>query len=137
MALFIQEGGTGHLEMFVEMRLEKFQGYRCVRKTSVAAWAGTGIRRCSMEQLIAFFPDALLGCELEEVSKLSIRADDGILVVPDKDHVADGVERGIPFVGAAFHGCLGGSSAGNVFDDEGDAWFTIIKGGGNVLDKKI
>ena len=90
-----------------------------------------------MEQLIAFFPDALLRCELEEVSKLSIRTDDGILVVPDEDDVVDCIEGCVPFLCAAFHGCLGGSSAGDVFDDEGDAWFTVIEGRGNVLDKKI
>ena len=62
---------------------------------------------------------------------------DDEVVVLDKDHVGDGVKRGFPFLDGASHFFFGLFAVGDVFDDDGDAWFSVVEGGGDVSNAKV
>jgi len=55
----------------------------------------------------------------------------------DEDHIGDGVKRGFPFLDGAPHFFFGLFAVGNVFDDQGDSWFSIVEGGGDVSDAEV
>ncbi len=90
-----------------------------------------------VEELVAFFSDAFFWCEVEELGKRAVCSVDDEVVVLDEDHVGDGVKRGFPFLDGPSHFFFGFFAVGDVFDDEGDARFSVIESGGDVSDAEV
>ena len=88
----------------------------------------------AVQDLVAFFSDTVLWRATEEFSEGAVCLKDDEVIVLDEDHVRDGVEGCFPFLNGASHFFFYLFLVGDVFDDEGDAWFSVVKGGGDMFD---
>ena len=76
-------------------------------------------------------------CAVQELGERAVGPENDEVIVLNEDHVRDGMEGDFPFLDRAFHFFFGLFPISNILDDDGHTRFSVIEGGGDMLDSEV